>query len=90
MVTIGLPPLLPAAARRPRGGLCLPGRESAGALVSLVCWPWEECSPLALLVVLQAGSAPLLLLSGLRGVVGEVVEVDLAGKAGSVGSWHPD
>ena len=44
---------------------------------------------LALLMVLQARSAPLLSLSGLRGVVGEVVEVDLAGEAGSVGSWHP-
>ena len=89
-MTVGLPPLLPAAAHRPRGGLCMPGRESAGALVSALWWPWEERSPLALLVVLQAGSAPLLLLSGLLGGVGEVLEVDLAGRAGSAGSWHPD
>ena len=68
----------------------MPGRESAGALVSALWWPWEERSPLALLVVLQAGSAPLLLLSGLLGGVGEVLEVDLAGRAGSAGSWHPD
>jgi hypothetical protein len=32
----GRPPLHPAAVRRPRGGLCLPGEESWGALASLL------------------------------------------------------
>jgi hypothetical protein len=74
VVTIDRPPLLPAAACRPRGGLQMPGRESEGSPVSVVMLR-EEGMPLTLLVVLLARAAVLLmvpLLPGLRGVVWDV------------------
>jgi hypothetical protein len=102
MVTVGRPPILPAAACRPRGGLQVPGRESEGGPMSTLRLR-EESTPLALLVVLLARAAVFLtfsLLPGLRGVVRDVMDgagigmdrslvmVSLLGRSG--GSWHAD
>jgi hypothetical protein len=50
----------------------MPGRESEGDPVSLL-WLRKECTPLTLLMVMQARAAVLLMLSVLRGVVGDVM-----------------
>ena len=50
----------------------VPAREKVCVYV-LFFWLREECTPLTLLMVLQARAAVLLLLSGLQGVVRDVM-----------------